>query len=298
MAGLEDVFDEFKGEEGESIETEKEEPKPVVEEKPTVEEPKVKPIPQEVKVIPKAKSKGIQEATGLGKDVYTIFGEKGRGKTRLAFSFPGKIACLSFDKKSINIKVNEFDDNPRIKVYDVLGVVDYSTPVEWLESSDTAFRELQTLIDSTIKNFEPDWIVIDGSEIFQQMCEMVMRFRNNLGAFQGIANKNIWKERKLYMKQIHKKCLDVVKYGLIYTTYVDIKEIIKDGEIVSKTEHPKWADIVLFETDITLRVDSEQDKSGRKFKATVWDSKTKNIKTGMEKDITGKGIEVLMDLKT
>jgi hypothetical protein len=50
---------------------------------------------------------------------------------------------------------------------------DYSTPEKWLESSDKCFLHVQNILEVLSKD-KPDWIVIDGSEIVQQVAEMVI----------------------------------------------------------------------------------------------------------------------------
>lgn len=235
----------------------------------------------------------LTEAKETAKCNFMIYGLKGSGKTYSALSTPGKIACLSFDKKSLPIKQYSFGNDNRIKIYDAIALMDYSSPEKWTESADLTFRRLNLLI-SKIAEWKPDWIVIDGSEILQQICEMTMRYRNNLMAFQGVANRNLWKERRLYIRQVHDKCFDASKRGVIYTTYTSKDEIVREGEFVTKDDVPKWVDCIMWQTDTVIRVRSVQEKSGRKFYATIESSKFPPFKTGREMDITNKGISALL----
>ena len=254
--------------------------------KPTVEEVS----PPRRPTVETKKQFDFAEATGTGKEVYMIYGLKGEGKTVLSMSFPGKIAVLSFDRKSLAIKQQQYKNDERIKVYDAIRYLDSADPEMYLQSSEESFRFLNQLLDHIAQQFKPDWIVIDGSEILQRLCEMTMRYRNNIMPFQGISNRNLWKERRLYIAQIHNKSIRIANKGLIYTTYVDKQEVVKDGEFVTKQDVPRWIDVIMTETDCVIKVDSEQDKTGgRKFFATVESSKT-SIKTGQKKDITGTGI--------
>ena len=144
-----------------------------------------------------------------------------------------------------------------------------------------------------MKNNPPDWIVIDGSDVLQQICEMTMRYRNNLMPYQGISNRNLWKERKTNIRQIHESAIGTAKKGVIYTAYTKEKEIVVEGETISRIDIPQWIEAIMLETDTVIKVTSEQDKIGRKFIATVESSKT-GLQTGKQLDITDKGIKELV----
>ena len=235
----------------------------------------------------------FEEDKGTNKRVYMIYGMKGHGKTALAFSFQGTIACLSFDKKSLRVKEIMYSNDSRIKVYDAVRYMDYSSPEKMLETAAKTFRYVNWLLDKLAED-PPDWIVIDGTEIFERICEYTMRYRNNLMPFQGIANRNLWKERRMYIKQVHDKALRTALRGVIYTAYTDIKTIYDEtGEEVS-VEVPKWIDAIEHETDVVIKVKSKREKDGQHFYAIVESSKAE-IPTGIVKDITNKGIEVLME---
>lgn len=231
----------------------------------------------------------FSEEVDLGKEVHMIYGLKGHGKTTVALSYPGKVAVLSFDRKSTAIKYLYGDRLDEIKVWNAVKYMDYSSPESELISADRNFRYLIRLLDEVIRAWQPDWVVIDGAEILSHICELVMRYRNGLMPFQGIANLNLWKERKMYIRQIHYLALDVAKKGIIYTTYVDKEEIIEDGEVKTKRDIPKWLDVLVYETDVVIRVWSTIDKgSGLRFYAIVESSKVPHIKTGVQADITDK----------
>ena len=237
----------------------------------------------------------FEEAKGTGKIVVMDYGLKGHGKTYFAFSFPGKIVCLSFDRKSLAVKQQCFNGDDRIKVFDAIKYLDQTTPERYLESAELTFRYVNWLLDKA-KELKPDWIVIDGSEIFQRICEMTMRYRNNLMPFQGIANRNLWKERRMYISQVHNKALSIARRGVIYTTYTDKDEIVKDGELVAKTDVPRWIDAIMYETDVVVRVYIEQGRDGsRRFIGLVESSKTNLLPTGKKADITGVGVKALIE---
>lgn len=276
-----------------------EKPKEKPEEKPVEKKPEEKPSekkpeekPTEPAPVPEEEAE-LTEAKGTAKSNFMLYGLKGSGKTYSALSFPGQITCLSFDRKSLPIKQYSFHGDERIKVFDAIALMDYSSPEGWTESADKTFKRLNLLIDK-ITGWKPDWIVIDGSEVLQQICEMTMRYRNNLMAFQGISNRNLWKERRMYIRQIHDRCFEAAKKGVIYTTYTSKDEIIREGEFIAKDDVPKWVDCIMWMTDVVMRVRSAQEKSGRKFYATIESSKYPPFKTGREVDITDKGVRGLL----
>jgi len=230
---------------------------------------------------------------GGRKLVVTDYGLKGEGKTGFAFSFPGRIACLSFDRKSKQVWEEMYNKAPRIVVYDAIRYLDKSSGSLWLKTADKTFKYVMLLLDEVIIPTKPDWIVIDGAEIFTQLCEMVMRYRNGVQPFQGIKNLNLWKERRMFIDQLHNKCISIAQEGVIYTTYTSKDEVVEDGQFVTRKDVPKWVDAIMYYTDVVIRVKSEQGKEGAKFIAIIESSKVKKLPTGARKDVTNKGVESL-----
>jgi len=79
-----------------------------------------------------------EETIGLSKEVYTIFGNKGEGKTTFSLNpkfFPGNIVAVSFDYKTIKIKTNFYNDDKRIKVHD--GKKYYNEDIDKILQSST-----------------------------------------------------------------------------------------------------------------------------------------------------------------
>ena len=227
----------------------------------------------------------FEEAPNLPQEVYTIYGAKGEGKTALAYSFSGTKAVLSFDKKSILTKKNLFDGNKEIKVFDAIKYLN-ENPEQFVQSSSKTYEYVIFLLENIAKE-KVDWVIIDGLEIFTRIGEMVMRAKHNLGFAQGIANINLWKERRLIIRNLHKKALDASKKGVIYTTYTKEESIVEDGTLISKKLVPNWMGIVMEQTDCLLYVYSKQEKEGKRFYVEVVTSKNdRKIKTGKIIDIT------------
>lgn len=267
-------------------EPEKEPPK----EKPKKKEPKEE---KPKKIPPKKEEFDYSDAEPLEKTVITIWGKKGKGKTSLAFGAGGKIVCFSYDKKASNIKENMGKRAKDVIVKDAVKYLDKTTPDLWMETGETTFRYVIGLLDNLDER--PDWIVHDGSEILHITLEMAMRHRNNLKAFQGIHNRNIWKERRMMLDQIQDKSIRLAKKGIIYTAYTDKDKIIEDGEVIKEELFPKWIAAILEETDVTIHVDSKQKKESKEFIAIIDDSKRENLPTGKVVDVTNKGFEALYE---
>lgn len=223
------------------------------------------------------------------KFVYSITARKGDGKTTFAYNekyFPGTVLVLSFDRKSLRpAKLYEYPE--RIKVFDAIKFLSYEKD-NFIESNEKTFRYLKWLIEHKFKELEPDWIVFDETETMTQIAEMVMRGRNKLNPFQGTANRNVWKERKLLLKELHVPALKLAKKGIIYTMYLEKDEIIDEGTLMTKSDIPKWTGIIMTETDIVIKVLRKVDKkTGVGFFAEVLTSKDNDImKDGSIIDIT------------
>jgi hypothetical protein len=259
----------------------KEEVKPVVK----TEEPKA----QEVKERKAEVKLPIDEETDVPvKTVWLIFGEKGTGKTVTALSFPGHVLVLSFDRKSNIIKHTFYGGDSRIRVFDVVKLMDYTTPEKMLESSERTYEAVIELLDAYPKVYgNPDWVVIDAAQVMQQICEWTMRKRHNIGPFDGISNLNLWKERRAYMRNIHNKALNIARKGVIYTTYVEKDRLVISGEVVHEKDVPAWIDILIYETDYVLQ--TMYDPLKKAFEVKVVTSKNdKLLPSGQIYNVTGR----------
>ena len=282
--------------EPETKEEKKEEPKkeePKKEDK-TTDLPFLKKKTPSTNEVPVAKKKDdefdLSPASPNPKHIILVYGLKGSGKTTLSFSFPKTHQCLCFDNKAVAI-AEQTDKKDSILVFDGSRYMDETSPDNMLESSDRTWRYINKLLD-TIEE-PPDWIMVDGGELFHTTAEMIMRYRNNLMPFQGIQNRNLWKERRMYIDQLLRKCIQKSKKGVIWSSYIEKDEIIRDGEFVTKADVPKYISAVMRETDVVIKVERETDKAGQKFFATIETSKWPLLPETPRTEITGKGIKAL-----
>lgn len=232
----------------------------------------------------------IEEEETLGKAVITIYGNKGEGKTTLALGIDGKIVALSFDNKTALIKYNMYNGDKRIKVFNAVKYFS-EDPNEYTTSAKKTYKYVIAILKK-VKEIKPDWIIIDGTEIMMRIAEQVMREMNNLSPFQGVVNRNIWKYRRLVIRNIHRKALDAAQKGVIYTTYTTKDEIVEEGTIVSKKDVPQYYDILLWETDVVIKAYSEfNEDNDKRFYARIDSSKLKEFETGKIYDVTNKTLK-------
>ncbi|MEK6880750.1 MAG: hypothetical protein AABY22_14120, partial [Nanoarchaeota archaeon] len=178
-----------------------------------------------------------------------------------------------------------------ISVYDGLKYFD-EEPTKKLDTAMITFNYILFLFKEIKEKIQPDFIVIDGSEIFTQIAELCMRKKNNLGLYAGLANQNLCKERKDFLVKLHRTAIKSAKKGVIYTTYTETEEIVDEGTVIARSKVPKWTGIILYEADIVAYTYSKFEKEkGKRFFLKIANSKLDSvIKTGFHEDITGKRI--------
>jgi hypothetical protein len=114
-----------------------------------------------------------------------------------------------------------------------------------------------------------------------------MRKRHDIGPFDGIANLNIWKERRMYIRDVHYKALDLAKRGVIYTTHAEFDETIIGAEVIHRKKVPAWVDVLVYETDYVLM--TEFDEKDKNFIVKVVTSKNdKKIQSGKRYVVTNR----------
>jgi len=231
--------------------------------------------------------------TKNSKKIITVYGHKNDSKTSTAYGVVkkgDKIAVLSFDMKSDRPLELDFvkKNGAEIKVYNAILYLDKSTPDLYQTTSEKTYIFILKLLDAIKEKYKPDWIVIDGSEFLNKILEQVMRKRNGVMPYQGVANQNIWKERTQYIDDVHKQSLDASNKGIMYTTYVNKDSVIKDGQVIQQKDMPKWLGDVMSQTDVIIRVVTDISGGKTEYKAIIESSKFPREYPPGEYNITNK----------
>ena len=238
----------------------------------------------------------MNEAEHVAQLEMVFYGYKGVGKTTTAFSLPGKIVCISFDKAAQPIKEEFYNNSDRIRVFDGIRYYDESDTTIKMESAMKCIKYVLYILDNIKKEKQrPDWIILDAAEVLNELCEMKMRHNNNLRVYEGFANRVLWRERNMYFNQVRKSALDACVKGLAYTLYPNIEpSVMKGGEIFDGKRVPKWAGNMERQTHIVFFCDAIEDKTrGRRYTVTLETSKKKAYKSGLVIDTTDNGVAPL-----
>jgi hypothetical protein len=221
------------------------------------------------------------------KEVWTIYGEKGTGKTTFACGFRGSKGIISYDRKTKRIKERMYLGDKDIHVYD--GAKFYrAVPKEDMPKAGS--RSFAYIVELLNRLPEVDWVVHDGLEGLIEISEMKMRHDNNITAFGGV-DFSIWKDRKANLRLVHGLSLARAKKGIMYVTYADEDKLIEDGRLIRQSKAPKWVDIVMSETDNVVRVEMRPGREGElRFVALMQTIKVGPWKNGQVLDVTGRTI--------
>ena len=236
-----------------------------------------------VRSIPRANFT-VEEQMDDDKQIITIFGGKGIGKTTMAMQFPDSIAAISLDRKTQRIAKQYPDRN--IRTFDGRAYFIYDKD-NFTKSSSNTLEYLHAILDKLDSNEDerPDWILLDAMEYMIMFCEGKMRHDNRIGPFEAFGkNPALWRERNTNFRMWHDHALNVARRGLIYTGYY----AFESGEN-SVYKVPKWTDVVQSETDIVIHCVAREDESeegGMLHEASVISSKTPLfLKTGAKYDM-------------
>lgn len=287
--GGEDFFGEEEAEE-ESTEEPQEEEEDKVKQALDVEEGK----DRSSKATPKQEESGrwdLSDDRGEGTATVTIYGEKGGGKTTLACALEGTKYIVSMDRKAVPVKDSLYNGDDSIIVKNGVRYYSEATGETKIKTADETYEYiLHGLLQTDAKNEKPDWIVFDDSDKLVEICGMRMRYRNGKGPYEGIANLNIWKQRKDYIRTLHKTASDIAKKGVVYTCFTEEKKIIEEGSFVTRKDIPAWFDIIMKRTDALIRVQRNMEEDHMQFLARVETAKKNGIvdfETGTSADVTG-----------
>src|SRR3990172_2318608 len=228
----------------------------------------------------------LEEAKGQDKEIYTIHGDKGSGKTTMAFRFKGHKYCLAFDNKSARIKHNIYGDSKDIYIIEALKHYE-RTPEMMTVSAITTYKYIAWVIDQIGEKSDCDWIIIDNLQRLAEVAEMCMRNDHKLSPFQGFSQQSFWKLRRVYLQRLHQKALGVAKRGLIYTCYSKSEDTeIVDGQVQRRKQVPQYVDVIEEDTDTVFQTLISNGDQGTRFMCRIITSKIPKYKTGQLLDVT------------
>lgn len=233
--------------------------------------------------------------------VVTIAGNKGEGKTMSALSFirnDKTMVAIQFDDKVAPIKKYFFKNTDRVTIYN--GKKHFNTDPDLItEAGFKSIKYIEYILEEwSLRNDDerPDFVLIDGLEILSMIAEMAMRYNNKLKPFAGIKNKNIWKERRGYLKSIHNFATKAAKAGVIYTVYMSqVDTQIVEGEVQSRHTEPKYVDAIKYETDIVLKAFAGEKDGKPLYGVEVISSKIPDVLvSGKRYNVTDKPLMIAL----
>jgi hypothetical protein len=235
----------------------------------------------------------LSEEEGDSKITITIAGDKGEGKTMGFANFPGSKGAISLDHKTKvidDILKGIVKRDVNMKVFDGLRYYteDAGKVGNIVAAGHKTYMYIHALLDSMKGKY--DWIVFDGMEKLHEICEMEMRNIHKIGATEGFANFNWWKDRRMSIRSLHNKAMTAANIGVIYTTYLEfVTEIVENEKTIQGKRHPKWVDVVMTETDVVMHAYATEDSSGkRRYYVKVKSSKRPTfIRDGCTVEVSG-----------
>lgn len=216
--------------------------------------------------------------TGDNKVVFTVFGEKNDGKTTISYGIPDKgdkVLVFSFDNKSTRPLDAPYivAGDLKVKPLNAIKYLDKSSAKTTLASAKITHNYILSMLRQAKEQFNPDWIMFDGSEVLNSIIELVMRADNNLAPYQGIANQSLWRFRKDMINNIHAKSKEIANKGLIYTMYTRQDEEIVDGATQKKVAVPAWVGSIKEESDMVIKAEIKIVDGKNSFYARMIGSK-------------------------
>ena len=215
--------------------------------------------------------------------VFLIAGEKGAGKTTLAFAFDGVKLCIPFDTKSFVVKRTLYNNDNNIIIASCLKYLANAVVFEQITEASARFYDcIVKLLEHILNNGSEfqgrkiDWVILDNFENFSRIAEYTARFHNKLQAFDTPQKDiffKIWGERNWYIRNIFNLTYHIARKGVIYTVYLTEREEIVNGEVRQRRKEPAWVDAVKYETDIALKIERKE----RRYLVEVLTSKYDDI---------------------
>lgn len=233
------------------------------------------------------------EETDDGKIIISVWGEKNASKTATSYGIfknGEKCVVLSFDHKSkrpLSLPwIKEADI--KVNVLNMLKYYDESTPELIISSAVETQNYIVDIVSQIKEKYNPDWIVVDCTDKWHRIMEMVMRAHNGLKPTSGVSNPSVWIERNSLIDSTHKKLVEIANIGVIYTMYSKEKKIIIGGNVLNQTDIPKWLGSIMTESDVVINVTMNIVDKKPQFVAEIFGSKYQDDFPDGVYDVTGK----------
>lgn len=222
------------------------------------------------------------EDAAVPKEVWTVHGEKGTGKTTFVCGFAGTKAILSYDRKSKRVRDRLFAGDLTIYVWDAAkfyrGLAKEGMP-------EAGARSIAFIAELLNRLPEVDWVVHDSIEALIECAEMMMRHEHQLGPFQGV-DLNLWKDRKATLRMVHGLSMARANKGVVYVTHSEEDKLVEEGRLIRQSHKPRWVDIIISETDNVVRTEMRQSPDGTRFVAVMHTIKVGPWQSGSVLDVT------------
>ena len=251
----------------------------------------------------------------LSFNTFSIF-----SKSSLAFSAPGNILGLAFEKRGNLTRPwsKIFTFAKRIQIYGFTEFIRKGGGSKYKVTNNQVYLKACELLERAIELEEQfDWVVIDGLQRTQITTTMRMKTTNSVEAFDNLPTKKLtkWGERTLYLEnlvidlasQAAKKGVIITSQDVVhkamFLTAAQEKSGMKEEDIPVK--EPAWKDAVKDEMDTVIYVsivekDLGQGRKSLKRRATVTTNKLgggegyHNITLQDDNQSTKKLIELLL----
>lgn len=243
--------------------------------------------------------------------VIAVAAQKGHGKTYSALSLINEndsVLAISFDGKTQAIKDKDFE-NMKVEVYNTEKFIRWTAErtqfgLEPLESVENTFKNCQLILEklSDMKDSSVDYVIVDGLNLAERYAESYMRFKHGLKYSDTFKNWNYWKERNSWMNFMLSSSIRKARKGVIYTLYMteNIKKR-EDGEITESEEVPKYAEDIMFLSDLVIKIEKKDEKGKgteniRTYTALIDSSKLKGVISGTKFNVTEKKLNEFVKL--
>lgn len=224
-----------------------------------------------------------------------MYGDKGAGKTSAAFSVPGNIFALTFEKRGNLTRPWKkiFACHPRIQPFGLSEFVERGSTGKYRDSSNTVYSKIIQLMLRAIKHSEKfDWVVIDGLQRGQKITTQRMKALNSVGAFDNLPTKLLtrWGERTLYLENIVMDLASqIASKGVIMTSQNVEKRAmfltkaqedagVKIEDLPIKT--PAWWEKIRDDTDTMVAFERSEEVLGKGRSKLKWSANILTNKLG------------------